>query len=104
MGARPVVDAGPAKIAVVAFRPGNDRWHLARSRQLFRPEYVMGRPERSGEALAGAALGAFTPPTGRIYTSLVKGEPTFPNPSELARSRAAQDHVWRESASLVGLA
>jgi NAD(P)-dependent dehydrogenase (short-subunit alcohol dehydrogenase family) len=70
---------------------------------LFRPEYVMGTAERSGEALAQVSLGAVTPPRGRIYLSLVKGEPTFPDPSELARSRDAQQRLWRESAAMVRL-
>jgi hypothetical protein len=38
----------------------------------------MGTPERAGEALAEVSLGAVIPPRGRIYISLVKGEPTFP--------------------------
>jgi NAD(P)-dependent dehydrogenase (short-subunit alcohol dehydrogenase family) len=70
---------------------------------LFRPEYVMGTPERAGEALAEVSLGAVTPPHGRIYIALVKGEPTFPDPSELAQSREAQDQLWRESAAMVGI-
>ncbi|WP_432192534.1 SDR family NAD(P)-dependent oxidoreductase [Streptomyces sp. bgisy027] len=70
---------------------------------LFRPEYVMGTPERSGEALSEVALGHVTPPPGRIYISLVKGEPKFPDPSELARSQEAQDRAWRESAAMVGI-
>lgn len=70
---------------------------------LFRPEYIMGTPERAGEALAEVALGTVTPPPGRIYISLVKGEPRFPDPSELARSRDAQDRLWRESAAMVGI-
>jgi hypothetical protein len=70
---------------------------------LFCPEYVIGTAERSGEALAEVSLGTVTPPPGRIYISLVKGEPTFPDPSELARSRDAQDRLWRESAAMVGV-
>lgn len=70
---------------------------------LFRPEYVMGTAECAGEALADVAMGAIVPPQGRIYISLVKGKPTFPDPSELARSRDAQDRLWRESAALVGI-
>ncbi|MFE2184868.1 SDR family NAD(P)-dependent oxidoreductase [Streptomyces sp. NPDC059455] len=70
---------------------------------LFRPEYVMGTPERSGEALAEVSLGTVTPPPGRIYISLVKGQPTFPDPSELARNQDAQDRLWRESAAMVGI-
>lgn len=70
---------------------------------IFRPEYVVGTPERSGEALAKFSLGIITPPPGRIYISLVKGEPTFPDPSELARSQEAGNRLWRESAAMVGL-
>jgi NAD(P)-dependent dehydrogenase (short-subunit alcohol dehydrogenase family) len=70
---------------------------------LFRPEYVMGTAERSGRALAQVCLGVITPPLGRIYVSLVRGGPTFPDPSELARSRDAQDQLWRESAVMVGI-
>lgn len=70
---------------------------------LFRPEYVIGTPERAGEGLAEVALEAVTPPPGRIYVTLVKGEPTFPDPSELARSKDAQERLWRESAAMVGI-
>ncbi len=70
---------------------------------LFRPEYVMGTSERAGEALAEVALGTATPPHGRIYISLVKGKLTFPDPSELARSRDVQDRLWRESAIMAGI-
>ncbi|MCX8475356.1 MAG: SDR family NAD(P)-dependent oxidoreductase [Sphingomonas sp.] len=70
---------------------------------LFRPEFVMNRPEHSGKMLADVALGRIAPPPGRIYVSLVKGEPTFPDPSELARDRDGQDRLWRESAAMVGL-
>jgi len=70
---------------------------------LFRPEFVMNTPEHSGNMLANVALGAISPPPGRIYVSLVKGEPTFPDPSELARSKDAQDRLWRESAAMVGI-
>jgi hypothetical protein len=60
---------------------------------VFRPEYVMGTPERLGEALAEVSPGSLTPPPGRIDTSLVKGEPTFPDPSALAQSRDVQDQL-----------
>jgi NAD(P)-dependent dehydrogenase (short-subunit alcohol dehydrogenase family) len=70
---------------------------------LFRPEFVMNRPEHSGKMLAEVALGTIAPPSGRIYVSLVKGKPTFPDPSELARDREAQDRLWRESAAMVGI-
>lgn len=70
---------------------------------LFRPEYVMGTPERSGEALAEVAMETIVPPNGRIYVILVKGKPTFPNPSELAQSQEAQELLWHESASMVDI-
>lgn len=67
---------------------------------LFRPEFVMNRPEHSGRMLADVALGKIAPPPGRVYVSLVKGRPTFPDPSELACDRDAQDRLWRESEAL----
>jgi hypothetical protein len=67
------------------------------------PNTSWGTPQRAGEALAEVSLGAVTPPRGRIYVALVKGEPTFPDPSELARSREAQDQLWREIAAMVGI-
>lgn len=70
---------------------------------LFRPEFVMNTPEHSGKMLADVALGTIAPPQGRIYVSLVKGKPTFPDPSELARDRASQDRLWRDSAAMVGI-
>jgi hypothetical protein len=70
---------------------------------LFHPEYVIGTPERWGEGLAEVALGTVIPPRGQIYVTLVRGEPTFPDPSELARSRDAQVQLWRESAAMVGI-
>jgi len=68
---------------------------------LFRPEYVIGTPERSGAVLAQVALGEVSPPAGRLYLSLVKGQPAFPDPSEVARSRQAQETLWRESEMMV---
>jgi len=70
---------------------------------LFRSEFVMNTAEHSGNMLANVALGAISPLPGGIYVSLVKGEPTFPDPSELARSQDAQDRLWRESAAMVGI-
>lgn len=118
-----LADAKVCPLTVVAFSPGltggtslgRDSSFVARSVVtllmhtvfrvigLFRPEYVIGTPERSGEALAQVALGMITPPRGRIYLSLVKGKPTFPDPSKMARSRQAQAQLWRESAAMVGL-
>jgi NAD(P)-dependent dehydrogenase (short-subunit alcohol dehydrogenase family) len=70
---------------------------------IVRPPFYMGTPERAGEALAELASGKVTPPAGRVYASLVKGNLTFPDPSELARSDEARDRLWRESAIMVGL-
>jgi NAD(P)-dependent dehydrogenase (short-subunit alcohol dehydrogenase family) len=68
-----------------------------------KPAFFPGTPERAGEALAQLSLGTVAPPSGRIYASLVRGELTFPDPSELARSDEARDRLWRESAPMVGL-
>lgn len=70
---------------------------------LIRPEFVMNRPEHSGRMHADVALGTIAPPPERIYVSLVKGKPTFPDPSELAQDREAQDRLWRASAVMTGL-
>lgn len=70
---------------------------------LVKPEYVMGTAERSGRLLADVALGSLAPPPGRIYLSLVKGEPTYPDPAELARRRDAQELLWRSSEQMTGL-
>lgn len=69
---------------------------------LFRPEFVIGKPERAGEVLAEVASGALTPPAGRIYMNLVKGTPNFPDPSEMARDDDVRDSMWKESATMVG--
>ncbi|WP_226898270.1 SDR family NAD(P)-dependent oxidoreductase [Mangrovicoccus algicola] len=70
---------------------------------LVRPEFVMNAPEHSGAMLADVALGKIRPPEGQVYVSLVRGRPTFPEPSELARDRAAQDLLWHESALMTGI-
>lgn len=69
----------------------------------FNSAFYPGTPERAGEALAQLTLGIVTPPPGRIYASLVRGEITFPDPSKLAQSDEARDRLWRESAVMVGL-
>ncbi|MBO2463954.1 SDR family NAD(P)-dependent oxidoreductase [Actinomadura violacea] len=67
------------------------------------PQFHLGTPERAGEALADLALGAAAPPPGHVYASLVAGDLTFPEPSELARDDDARDRLWRDSAAMVGL-
>jgi len=74
-------------------------WFLSR----FRGQFSMHTPEQSGEVLSQLALGSETPPAARVYASLVKGEITYPDPSELAQSDEACDQLWRESAKMVGL-
>ena len=70
---------------------------------LFVPEFNMNSPEHSGQMLADVANGWFDVPDDGVYVSLVRGIPTFPAPSELARDRDAQERLWRESAAMVGL-
>lgn len=70
---------------------------------LFRPEFAVGKPERAGEVLAATAVGALSPPAGRIYMNLVKGTPNFPDPSTMALDDGIRDQMWSESAALVGL-
>jgi NAD(P)-dependent dehydrogenase (short-subunit alcohol dehydrogenase family) len=67
-----------------------------------KPAFYPGTVERAGAALAQLSLGMVAPPPGRIYASLVRGELTFPDPSELARSDEARDRLWRESTVMAG--
>jgi NAD(P)-dependent dehydrogenase (short-subunit alcohol dehydrogenase family) len=68
-----------------------------------RPAFYPGTVERAGQVLAELTLGTVTPPLGRVYVSLVRGEVTFPDPSELARDDNARQVLWRESATMTGL-
>lgn len=70
---------------------------------LFRKEFIMNPPEHAGEMFAGVVLGNTRPPGGKYYVSLVLGEPTFPDPSELARDPISQHRLWVASARMVGL-
>jgi len=58
---------------------------------------------QAGEFLADLALGRIVPPRGRIYASLVRGELTWPQPSELARRDDVAQQLWSDSAVLVGM-
>ncbi|MFS1523836.1 SDR family NAD(P)-dependent oxidoreductase [Microbulbifer sp. 2304DJ12-6] len=69
----------------------------------FIPMMYPGSPERAGQALAELALGDATPPTGRVYASLVRGELTYPDPSAQASNDNLRDSLWQESAKMVGL-
>jgi len=68
-----------------------------------RPSLYMNTPEHAGDILAQLADGTLTPPAGRIYASLVRGQLAYPDPSALAQDPAAREELWRESADLTGL-
>lgn len=57
----------------------------------------------AGQVLADLALGRIVPPAGHLYASLVRGQVTWPAPSELARRDDVAQQLWRDSAQLVGL-
>ena len=57
----------------------------------------------AGTALADLALGLATPPNGRTYAALRRGQLTWPDPSELARRDNLAQALWNDSARLVGL-
>jgi NAD(P)-dependent dehydrogenase (short-subunit alcohol dehydrogenase family) len=59
--------------------------------------------QAAGGALADLALGKTQPPAGRVYAALRRGQLTWPDPSELARSDDLMAALWRDSAALVGL-
>lgn len=69
----------------------------------FKPAFAIGSPERAGEVLALLATGEVAPPTGQVYVSLVRGEITFPEPSQLAQDDAVRDDLWARSERMVGL-
>lgn len=58
---------------------------------------------QAGEVLADLALGRVVPPTGHLYASLVGGELTWPETSELARREDVAAQLWRDSAVLTGM-
>ncbi|WP_202986217.1 SDR family NAD(P)-dependent oxidoreductase [Flavobacterium pokkalii] len=70
---------------------------------LFKPEYVMSTPEKSGGVLADICLETLRIPADKIYISLVKGKPSYPEPSELAKDAQAQIELWEKSHTLVQL-
>lgn len=109
-------------ISVVAFNPGlNAGTNLGNSGPLvrrvkesvvfpvfaivgrFKPAYVSGDPRHSGRILARLATGTLTPPSGRVYLSLVRGEVTYPDPARLALDDTVRDNLWDRSATMVGI-
>ena len=57
----------------------------------------------AGNTLADLVLGDIDVPDGRGYLALRRGEPSWAEPSVLARSDEQAERLWRESARLVGL-
>lgn len=68
---------------------------------LRRFNHTMNTPEAAGQALAALALGTVTPPEGRIYAALRRGQLTWPDPSRLARQDDLAQTLWTDSARLV---
>lgn len=57
----------------------------------------------AGNTLADLALGVAQPPNGHTHASLRRGQLTWPDPSEQARSDELARALWNDSARLVGL-
>jgi NAD(P)-dependent dehydrogenase (short-subunit alcohol dehydrogenase family) len=57
----------------------------------------------AADTLADLALGIVTPAKGRVYVALRRGQLTWEDPSELARSDELAQALWDDSARLVGL-
>ena len=57
--------------------------------------------DAGGKALAGLADGSIDAP--QVYMALRGGQPTWPQPSVLARDDALCQQLWDDSAALVGL-
>jgi NAD(P)-dependent dehydrogenase (short-subunit alcohol dehydrogenase family) len=61
----------------------------------------MNTIEEGGAGLSGLADGSIA--SDRVYMSLRKGKPTWPDPSDLARDDAMCLELWSDSAEMVGL-
>jgi len=68
------------------------------------PQLAEAARLHAGHVLADLALGRIVAPAGRLYASLVRGEVTWPEPSELARREDVAQQLWSDSAVLTGLA
>jgi NAD(P)-dependent dehydrogenase (short-subunit alcohol dehydrogenase family) len=73
------------------------------SASFVRPLAGINTIEQAGNAIADLSLGTIVPPAGRMYSSLVKGRLTWPDPSELAQSDTAMKELWAQSARMVGM-
>jgi len=67
------------------------------------PYFAEGMRIQAGEFLANLALGQIVPPKERLYASLVRGQLTWPEPSELARREDIAQQLWRDSAMLTSM-
>jgi len=120
LSARP--DARTRRLTVVGYDPGQVfgtglakdlsfplriAWSLLGTPVLGWPLRRLNRTLNSrtaaGNALADVALGLATPPNGRTYAALRRGQLTWPDPSELARRDDLAQALWSDSARLVGL-
>jgi hypothetical protein len=63
-----------------------------------RPVLRLNTAAQAGSILAGLALGGISPPSGRIYASLVKRRLTWPEPSDLALRDDLVTALWFDSA------
>jgi NAD(P)-dependent dehydrogenase (short-subunit alcohol dehydrogenase family) len=103
-------------LAVLAYDPGltpgtglvrNQIWPVRLLVWPLLPLLLPFRPGMNSLSAAGRGLAALAidapPPPGHVYASLRKGVLTWPEPSALARDRAAAATLWADSAALVGL-
>lgn len=68
-----------------------------------KPAFYMNTPSNAGGHLADLADRTVTPPTGRVYASVVRGKLAYPDPSALAQDPSARQQLWNRSAALVGV-
>ncbi|MBK5418167.1 SDR family NAD(P)-dependent oxidoreductase [Pseudomonas sp. TH31] len=109
--ASPVVKA--RRLRVIAYNPGYipgtglgrnlPAGALPAPAMALSPYFAEGMRMQAAEVLADLALGRIVPPRGRLYASLVRGELTWPEPSELARREDVAQQLWRDSAVLTGM-
>ncbi|WP_397452811.1 SDR family NAD(P)-dependent oxidoreductase [Pseudomonas sp. NA-150] len=67
------------------------------------PYFAESMRIQAGEVLADLVLGRIVPPKGHLYASLVRGQLTWPEPSELARRDDVSQQLWRDSAVLTAM-
>jgi NAD(P)-dependent dehydrogenase (short-subunit alcohol dehydrogenase family) len=111
-------EARTRQLTIVAYDPGRTPgtglmrnqgkavsalWKLLGRRMLRRAVPHANSPEAAGGKLAELALGAISPPPGRIYASLRTSGLEWPEPSELARRDDVMQALWQDSGELAGL-